>query len=289
MPGSGESPNDFVPSVGNGSLDPGANTQTGSALLGNMGGRLMKYSSHRGGAQPPSHITRRVVVYDYYNGSNGGDPYIDVSVTSAAGGSTYLGPLSNVVWQQTYNKWFPTTDWTTGLTAIFYEESTENNSGAAGQYAFIKGRPADNPNRLLLYYPLPFAPAAGDKFVIGGQLSWITFRSQKAPPFAGWVQVKRGELVVQQRLGSSNIRLEFYPSGESFIPNAQLFPYKIGAIWLELTEAERESRGIFYCGMRDNSGQGTIGHEIRPSIADIVEKGSDYLLDALNIEYGFTQ
>lgn len=288
MPGSGDPVNSFVPSVSVGSLNPGANTQTGSALLGNLGGRLMKYSSHRGGAQPPAHVTRRCVVYDYYNGSEGGDAYIDVSTTNAAGGTTYLGPLfeSNLV--LSYNKWFPSSDWTRGLVVYFYDESA-TDSGSAGQYVFVKGRASDNPNRLLLYYPLPIAPQAGDKFVIGGQLAWITFKSVKAPLFSGHLQARRYELDIQQREGSSSIRLEFYPSGESFIPAAQLFPYKAGAIYVELTEAERESRGIYAAGLIDSSGQGTTGHEIRPAIANIIEKGEDYLIDAVNIEYVLTQ
>lgn len=276
--------------VGVGTLDPKANTRSGVAVLGLLGGRLVKYSIHRGGPTPPAHVTTRAVIREYYDGSDGGHPYIEARSTDIDGNPVYFGAGSDLiaVGGQAHDKWWTASDWSRGLTIWIHDANRDPSvpaSGAAGQYAFAWNRPPDNPNRFLLRAPLAIAPQVGDEFIIGGQLAWVTFASRAAPPLGGWVSPRRFEVILRPRDGTAAPRLEFYPSGEGYVPDKPTTPFQSDRVFADLDASARERRGVLSASLADDQARGCAGHEIAPALAEIVEKGNDYLIDEVTVEY----
>lgn len=269
------------PQVAPGS-QPGS-SQAGSIVMGSLGGRAFEYSDERGLAAPPDHVSTAGKVLGYEDNDDDLDAlaYFIADLTDADGASVDFGPLFEPDVELTLDKWFPSSDWTLGLT-VHITDSSESGSGASGQWNVLAGRDRTDPYKFNLLHPFATAPEAGDVFEIGS-LCWIVYPNIAAPPMKALLAIHKGELIMKLLSGSLRGGIEVYTSGNKFQLGNGLYPYLPDAIrGMEYAQADIENLSHWNWNVANPSGKGAISRELAVAFRTIVRGGRDFKVDSVN-------
>lgn len=278
---------EITPPVADGKSDPNPN-QSGSIMLGWLGGRLFRYSDERGPALPPSSITTYGVVASYDGSLDVYDyPILAASRTVDGDGGTSpdYGPLFEVDTASAVpsDKWWPSSDPWQGLIMHFVEGT------AAGYWAPIEGRLSGDSYSFKLMRAPAVAPEAGDKFRIG-QLCWVVLPPLAAPimapetgNFMSAVNLVNGKLAIKLLRGEIRGQIEAYLSGAAWELNDPGYPFRpttlvpLGPI----TKTDLQQFSVWsFQGPAPDGVTGTIGREIGLAFADIITH-NDYKIDGI--------
>lgn len=249
-----------------------------SMALGHRGGRLMRWSEKRSEPKPTNATVRGLLVESYDDGQSTGSPYIIAKPLDSSGNSVYFGPSFSSGTVNSWNKMWPRSDWTRGMTAFIYDSSS-SESGAMGQYNWMMGRPYDHPRKFFLQYPFAVAPEEDDVFAIAVRPFWIVFGDVVADPQDGYVTFRNGAIEIEEVSGDPRFRLEVYPAANQLYSTAKPGgPYKPSTPAVDRVKADMQDRGLVYFNLHDPSGLNTQSRHVAIGIADLVDSDYDFRL-----------